>query len=154
MIRRRSSTRPAGTSTCKSCNRRHLPEPSTAYVTTVRLLPVAHLKMRSSTTLLDPTVDRFWSAVPIRAISTSGRFQYCRKMGRRAAGIRLQPLSGVYRFTVDRSRRQKDNHQETCCLYAVKFINLDGINDLLLVSVDGGVYFFNWTKDVAPYLLE
>jgi hypothetical protein len=65
-------------------------------------------------------------------------------------------------FTVgggsSRSRRcrqdEQDNHQETCCLYALKFINLDGINDLLLVSGDGGIYFFNWTKDVAPYLIR
>lgn len=40
------------------------------------------------------------------------------------------------------------------CLYSIQFIEPVGSNSILAVSGDGGIYFVNWTDQIAPFLEE
>jgi hypothetical protein len=142
MIRRRSSTRPAGTSTCNNATDGIVPNHlATACVTTTTTAccppenneqQQQHNSTRSNRRSFlvgcSKTGHIYVWKIPVLSEDGSTLLEY--------------DANPFLEFTVVGKSRRQEDHQETCCLYALKFINLDGINDLLLVSGDGGIYFF------------
>jgi hypothetical protein len=78
-------------------------------------------------------------------------------------GATLLGYSGdpCLQFTVSGKRQgygnQNKNRDSGCCLYSLQLVKLNGTSDdddCLVVSGEGGIYLINWTKDVAPHLLD